>query len=153
MRVLERPGKMGSCLISFVSKAAIQQSHCIVQCCQGPLCWYLLEPCTPVFLMFQATGSTESSKSSCPLYPLGRRQNPSLTTCRNGLEFLSIGARVKSALPLCLGNCPLQTGAEAAFLKELPFLIVFPCNSCTYVSRVGVSFPSQLLTSSLWSHR
>lgn len=70
--------------------------------------------------------------------------------CSTGPICLNFSKSQK--LPFFLENCPLETRAET-FLDKNPFVAVFPCNSCTYASRIKVSCPSHLLISSPWSHK
>lgn len=80
-------------------------------------------------------------------YEFSKKHTSNLTFWRNGLEFLSTGSGVNSALPLCLGNHPLEMRV-AAFLEEPPFGIVF---LTIHVSRITIGLPSQFFMPSLWS--
>lgn len=114
---------------------------------------YIRVHCAPVSapalfswgLTLWAMWCTQASEQGWPSLPHGWRQSPSsighsfiqLASCENGVEFLSVGSGVRSAHPLCLRNCPLQTAA-ATFLEKPPLVLIFHCNSC----RAEVEFPS-----------
>lgn len=58
-------------------------------------------------------------------------------SCKKGLEFLSIGSGIRSALPLCLQNFPLRLKQPLSWKN--PYLcLLFSCNSHTCASRVEV---------------
>jgi len=148
--------------------------HCAPVSTRASYC--LLE--TPGGLMCQAIESTQSNKCGYPSPPPGCRQGPTspgvlvivivlndllmwhvwvtpslvLTSCKYQSEVPSLGSEVRSALLLCLVNCPLETGG-APFLGESSFVIFFPCNSCTRAFSVKVGFPYHFLMSFQWSCR
>jgi len=82
-----------------------------------------LQLCTPVWLMCQAIGSTQSSNPSCPFPPPGRRQGPSIP-CQSLHHLIFVTAKQKSLHQGPKYNQPFYS-AQPALEQSFSWMDVF----------------------------